>query len=333
MAWKHLKQRSLADNLAVEHKAITELDEAHALLDWDRIEKLLSGIHTAKRGELAWPPLMMFKALLLQSWYGLSDPQLEKQIARDLLFRRFIGLSLAETVPDHSTLWRFRNTLERHQLREPLLAEINQQLSEKGLYIKNGEISIVDASVIKAQRNRPKKDVKGENTQDPEAGYAVKAGADGKVSSTYGFKAHVNVDEDGFIKATGFTAGNMHDSQCFTELLSGTESQVYADSAYASGHTSEWLSARGIDNRVLERAYRNKPLNKKQKQHNKKCSPIRSIVERVFGILKLHSGMEQARYLGLARNYMRFGLICLAYNIQRGVSLQREIDPLQESYA
>ena len=166
----------------------------------------MADIHSKRRGELAWPPLKMFKALLLQSWYGLSDPQLEKQIARDFLFRRFIGLSLAESVPDHSTLWRFRNKLDSLQLREKLLAEINEQLSEKGLYIKSGEISIVDASVIKAQRNRSHKDADGKNTQDTEAGYAVKAGADGKVRSTYGFKAHVNVDEERLVKATGFTA-------------------------------------------------------------------------------------------------------------------------------
>ncbi len=275
---------------------------------------------------------MMFKALLLQSWYGLSDPQLEKQIARDLVFRRFIGLSLAESVPDHSTLWRFRNKLDSLNLRETLLAEINEQLSEKTLYIKSGEISIVDARVINAQRNRPNKDAEGKNTQDPEAGYAVKAGADGKVKSTYGFKAHVNVDEDGFIKAAGFTAGNVHDSQYFTELLSGTEAHVYADSAYASGNTNQWLAERGIENRVLERAYRNKPLTEKQKAHNKPCSPIRRIVERTFGILKLHCGMAQARYLGLARNARRFGLMCMIYNIKRGVSLQREINDLQGSY-
>ena len=118
MAWKNLAQRSLADSLAIEHKAITELDDAHNLIEWSRIETLLAGIHNKKRGELAWPPLMMFKALLLQSWYGLSDPQLEKQIARDLLFRRFVGLSLADTVPDHSTLWRFRNKLDKENLRK-----------------------------------------------------------------------------------------------------------------------------------------------------------------------------------------------------------------------
>ena len=332
MAWKNLTQRSLADSLATEHKAITELDDAHNLIDWHRIEQLLAGIHNKKRGELAWPPLMMFKALLLQSWYGLSDPQLEKQIARDLLFRRFVGLSLADTVPDHSTLWRFRHKLDKETLREKLLAEINEQLSEKSLYIKSGEISIVDASVIQAQRNRPNKGADGKNTQDPEAGYNVKVGADGKLKTTYGFKAHVNVDEDGFIKATDFTAGNLHDSQCFTQLLSGKEEQVYADSAYASAATDEWLAKNNIDNCVLKRAYRNKPLTEQQKQHNKKCSPIRSIVERSFGVMKLHYGMAKAHYLGLARNHMRFGLICMAHNIKRGVSLLREINEAQDSY-
>ncbi|PCH60023.1 MAG: hypothetical protein COC05_05475 [Gammaproteobacteria bacterium] len=67
-----------------------------------RIETLLSGIHNKANGEKAWPPLLMFKALLLQSWYRLSDPGLKKQLARDLLFRRFVGLNLADNVPDHS---------------------------------------------------------------------------------------------------------------------------------------------------------------------------------------------------------------------------------------
>ena len=191
----------------------------------------------------------------------------------------------------------------------------------------------MDASVIKAQRNRPNKSVMGGNTQDPEAAYNVKTGSDGKKTSSYGFKAHINVDEDGFITSTDFTAGNVHDSRCFTNLLSGTESQVYADSAYASEKTDEWLAEREIENRVLERAYRNKPLTLTQKFNNKVKSLIRSTVERVFGVLKQHHGMAQARYLGKARNRMRFNLQCVAYNIKRGVNLQKEMCSMQESYA
>jgi IS5 family transposase len=82
-----------------------------------------------------------------------------------------------------------------------LLAEINRQLSIQELYIRAGEISIIDASVIQAQRNRPNKDKDGNNTQDPGASWNVKQGSDGKRKSIYGFKAHANVDEDGFIKA------------------------------------------------------------------------------------------------------------------------------------
>lgn len=333
MAWKNTKQLSLADALASEHSALKVLDEVHDLIDWDRIEGMLSCIHANKKGEQAWPPLLMFKAMLLQSWYNLSDPKLEEQLARDLLFRRFVGLSLADSVPDHSTLWRFRNHQSMEKLQDALLKEINDQLAEKSLYVKTGAISIVDASVIQAQRNRPNKDKKGNNTQDADAGYNVKMGSDGKPKTTYGFKAHVNVDEDGFVQAMEFTAGNVHDSQVFTELLSGDEEKVFADSAYASEKTNAWLREKNIDNGVLERAYRNKPLTHEQKQRNKMLSRTRYIIERFFGIAKLHYGMTKARYVGLARNKMRVAMICMAQNIKRGVSLQREIDRAQESYA
>ena len=159
------------------------------------------------------PASLQSKALLLQSWYGLSDPGLEKQLARDLMFRRFINLGSSESLPDHSTIWRFRNTLTKQGLLDTLLAEVNQQLSAKGFYIKTGEVSIVDATVIEAKQSRPRKGKDGENTQDSEAGY--------------------NVDEDGFIKAVDYTPGNEHDSHALEKLLTGAEEQVYADKAYA----------------------------------------------------------------------------------------------------
>ncbi len=330
MAWKNLKQKSLADALIVEHAALTELDDVHALLNWSKLEAHLVSIHNKTSGEKAWPPLMMFKALLLQSWYKLSDPQLEKQLARDLLFRRFVGLGLDQSVPDHSTLWRFRQKLA-DGVWDTLLQEINAQLSSQQLYIKAGEISIVDASVIQAKQNRPNNGVDGNNTQDKEAGYNVKASSDGKQKTTYGFKAHIAVEEDGFIKASTFTAGNIHDSQCLAPLLSGGESAVYADSAYKSEKHDALLAAHGSKNCILERAYRNMPLTDAQKQRNRQHSGIRSIVERVFGVLKLHYGMGQARYLGLARNFTRFGLMCIAYNLKRGAAIRRDLQNIQQS--
>ena len=324
MAWKNLKQRSLADSMIVTHEAVKELDELNELICWSRVEQHLSQIHAKPRGEKAWPPLLMLKALLLQSWYNLSDPQLEKQLARDLLFRRFVELDLSESVPDHSTFWRFRRRLEQDDLLTRLLSEINQQLSEQGLYIQSGEVSIVDASVIEAKQSRPNKRKDGSSTQDSEADWNVKNGSDGKCKSTYGFKAHVNVDEDGLIKSTDYSSGSSHDSNHFTELLSGEESAVYADSAYQSEKHHQWLSERGVENRLTKRAYRNRPLSEKDKQFNRSHSGVRSTVERVFGVLKQHYGMTKARYLGLARNRTRFELMCVAHNIKRGLSLQQE---------
>ena len=327
MAWKNLKQRSLADSMVVPHEAVKELDELNKLINWSRVEQHLSDIHAKTRGGKAWPPLLMFKALLLQSGYNLSDPQLEKQLARDLLFRRFVELDLSESVPDHSTFWRFRQTLEQADVLTTLLSEINQQLCEQGLYIKSGEVSIVDASVIEANQRRPNKRKDGRSTQDPEADWTVKNGSDGKRKSTYGFKAHLNVDEDGLIKAADYSSGSSHDSNHFTELLSGDESAAYADSAYQSEKHDQWLSERDIDNRLTRRAYRNRPLSEKDKQFNRLHSGVRSTVERVFGVLKQHYGMRKARYLGIARNQTRFELMCVAHNIKRGLSI------LQEGYA
>lgn len=324
MAWKNLKQRSLAESMLVAHEAIKELDELNALIDWSRVEAHLADIHAKPRGEKAWPPRLMFKALLLQSWYGLSDPQLEKQLARDLLFRRFVELDLSEPVPDHSTFWRFRQKLQKADLLKPLLGEINQQLSEQGLYVKSGEVSIVDASVIEAKNSRSKKRKDGSETQDQEASWNVKAGSDGKRKSTYGFKAHLNVDEDGLIKTTDYSTGSSHDSNHFIDMLSGDESAAYADSAYVSEKHNHWLAEHRIANRLTKRAYRNRPLTEGEKRFNRLHSGVRSTVERVFGVLKQHYGMAKARYLGLERNRTRFELICVAHNIKRGLSLQQE---------
>lgn len=324
MVWKSLEQQSFANSFLIDHVALHELDGVNDLIDWSSIENLLSEIHAKPRGEKAWPPLLMFKALLLQSWYKLSDPGLEKQLARDLLFRRFIDLDISEPVPDHSSFWRFRQILTSCSLMDDLLNEINEQLAEQSLYIRQGEVSIIDASVIEAKQCRPNKRKEGTSTQDVEAAWNVKSGSDGKRKSTYGFKAHINVEEEGLIKSTDYTAGNVHDSNCFIDLLSGKESAAYADSAYPSKEHDKWLREQGVKNRLIRRAYRNRPLTQEDKQFNRSHSGTRSIVERVFGVLKLHYAMGKARYLGLARNRTRFELMCVAYNLKRGAAIQQQ---------
>ena len=245
-----------------------------------------------------------------------------------------MGLDISESVSDHSTFWRFRQKLEKLSLMDGLFKEINCQLTRQGLIIQSGAVSIVpkalallagqalDASVIEANQSRPNKRKDGSSTQDPEAAWNVKAGSDGKRKSTYGYKAHLNVDADGFIKATDYSPSNEHDSNYFTVLLTGDESSVYADSAYKSESHDQWLSQRKIDNRVIKRAYRNRPLSDEGKHFNRLHAGVRCTVERVFGVLKQHYGMRKARYLGLARNRTRFELMCVAHNMKRGLSIQ-----------
>jgi IS5 family transposase len=94
----------LTDALLIEHRALTELNDILTLINWQSIEKPLTDLHSSKKGERAYPPLMMFKALLLQSGYNLSDPQLAQQLARDLLFRRFVGISPDTRIADYTSL-------------------------------------------------------------------------------------------------------------------------------------------------------------------------------------------------------------------------------------
>ena len=141
---------------------------------------------------------MMFKILILQARYNLSDEALEERIARDLMFRRFIGLSLSDAVPDHSTIWRFRNLLHTENLLDSLLVQINHHLAKNSLIVAAGSVNIID--VIEAKQCRSKKNKQGDNTQDPEAAWNVKTASDGRSKSTYGFKLHANTDEDGYQK-------------------------------------------------------------------------------------------------------------------------------------
>ncbi len=174
MAWKKTGQLSLADSLINAHKAIEELDELHNLIDWQTIEQTLRHVHSSERGESAFHPVIMFKVLLLQKLYNLSDPAMEKQLARDLLFRRFVGLSLTDDVPDHSTIWRYHKHLGELRLIEPLFNQINEQLAQQNIFIKAGSVSIIDASIVEAKNKRPKKGKHTDNTQDNEAAYVSK---------------------------------------------------------------------------------------------------------------------------------------------------------------
>ncbi len=129
-----------------------------------------------------------------------------------------------------------------------------------------------------------------------------------------------------------FTPGNVHDSQEFDKLLDVSKTktcgQVFADSAYANKRNDKQLGKQ--NNKVLHRAYRNTPLTNKQKQDNRQRSSVRYIVERTFGLLKLHHGLGKARYLGLERNKTRAQLIAMSHNLKTGMNIFKQMRELQD---
>lgn len=311
------KQLSLTDYLLPDHAALHDLDDVMGVLDWPRLEALLAPIYAKAAGRPSYPHGVMLRALLLGAWYHLSDVKLELTLARDLLFRKFCNLRMEDSVPDHSTLSRFRTQVMQHGVWDGLLAEVNAQLMRQNIMIKTGQVSIIDATVVEAHQSRPHQRADGSSTQDAEAGWSVKQKPDGTTRSVYGYSVHTNVDEDGFVQKQTVTAGNVHDSTQRDALLTGHEAQLYADSAYASKATDALLAERGIDNQVQRKGYRNQPLSALDRARNKIIAVTRGRIEPVFGDWKQFRGLHKTRFMGRLKNAVHCGIIAIMHNLTK----------------
>ena len=169
MAHRSVGQLSLADGL-VRSGGSRALDRLITAVDWSRFDRVLGGLHASVRGRPSFAPLTMFKCLLLQQWYGLSDPGLEEALADRLSFRRFVGLSLDESVPDHSTLSRFRTRLGEDGLAERLFDDLAAQLSAAGLILREG--TLIDATVVQADAV-PYSHERAAERSDKDAGFTM----------------------------------------------------------------------------------------------------------------------------------------------------------------
>jgi IS5 family transposase len=243
----------------------------------------------------------MFKLLLLQRWYGLSDPAAEEALKDRISFIRFSGFSLESSLPDHSTICRFRNTLLEINLYEALFAEVNQQLEEKNLLVKASNGAIVDATIIESSR-RPRKviDVIPEDRreEETEAPIAITYSADPDATwikkgnrPYYGYKAHVSVDaKDGYVLGGHVTPAHTADTTEFTRLIDElnlpADSLIFADKGYASEKNRTLLQERRYRDGIMDKAVRNKPLTVLQRIINRLISSVRYKVERSIGLMK-----------------------------------------------
>ncbi len=304
----------------LDNQILSSLDDTEALLDWSKIESLLTSIYSANTGRPSYPLLTLFRSLLLGIWYKLSDVQLAQSLYRDLLFRKFCHLELTSSVPEASTLGRFRNQLVKLELWDSLLAEINNQLESKNIIMTEGRINIIDATPIEAAQSGSGNDKKGRPKKDPEAGWHVKNDSRGRQKSTYGYSVHTGVDEDGFIHSQSVTPGNVHDSQELDTLILGDEEKLYSDAAYSSKNTREKLDELGIEDQVQRKGYRNHPLTEEDKIRNAEIAVTRAGGERPFATYKHHYGLARTRFMGLAKNATFYGLAAMAANIRKGAN-------------
>jgi len=274
-------QISFAD-LSVERRKIKEdfFNQINLLIDWRPISNLINRHYTkgvSAVGRQSYPGLVLFKITLLQTWYNLSDYEVEDQVSDRISFGRFVGISLGEDVPDHSVISRFRSAMTEAKAYDKLLNKINKQLLKHHILVNTGVI--VDASITDSPRAPKGKKIqeivedRNEDTGcikviletklrpsvDKDGSWTKKAG-----KFRFGYKQHTAVDENGLVLALTTTTAKESDTRNLKGVLDKINipkgSTVEADKGYKSKENDELLKLRKFKNRILRKAYKNTPL-------------------------------------------------------------------------
>jgi IS5 family transposase len=292
------------------------LDRLAGLVKWYRFEKLIGHLRDeGSPGRPGYPVLVLFRAVLLQSLYGLSERELEEALGDRLSFKRFVGLSLEDATPDHTVLNRFRNQLVEQGLLEKLFGELDRQLENAGVILKRG--TMLDATLIQAVSVPPKED---RPSNDPDARFTKRQGKGG---STFGYKAHMGVDEgSGLIRAVLTTPANINDTTPADELIRGDEAVVWADAAYDTHARRARLKAEGKKPRIARRPNRHHPeLPPRLKRYNRLIARRRAQVETTFATLKRRMRLTCIRYVGLMKASGQVLLASIAFNMRRWATI------------
>lgn len=287
-------------------------------------------------GRKPWDEVLIFKVLVLQALYNLSDDQTEYQLRDRLSFMRFVGLGLEDAVPDAKTLWLYREALAKTGAVEGLFNLFDGYLKAQGYLAMGGQI--IDATIVAAPRQRNSRDdnaaVKSGETpaewekkpaknrqKDKDARWTKKHGR-----SHFGYKNHISIDRrHKLVRRYAVSSASVHDSQKLDAVLDAgnTASGVWADSAYRSKQTEETLAGRGLKSHIHRRGTRNAPLSARQLAANKTRSTVRARVEHVFGNQHNSMGGKFVRTIGIIRAGVKIGMQNLAYNMRRLVVLER----------
>ena len=241
-------------------------------------------------------------------------------------FRRFVGLGLQDSTPDHSTMSRFRAALEERGLSDKLFRELGKQAEKLGVVLRRG--TLMDATFVEAQVKKPPISAGpgAKSPTDPDADWG-RGGSDRQ--SHFGYKAHVGVDDgSGIVRKAKLTSAKVYESEVADELVSCDEGAVYGDRAYESRRRREWLKSQGIGDMIMHRSHKHqRELPEWQRLHNDLIRPRRALVEKVFGTLKRSYGYRRVRYRGLKRNELEMRFKLMAYNLRKIVQLMPKAAP------
>jgi len=259
---------------------------------------------------------VLLRIMILQHLYGLSDPQVEEQIKDRLSFQKFIQLDSQETVPDETTICRFRQRLIECRLHEELLDLLNRQLEARGYIVRR--TTLVDATIVESSRKRPEVEAAANGSApDAQASYTRNASR-----SFYGYKAHVSSDgEHQLIRRALISTAAKQEAHMFEQLVPEETRELYADKAYDTLANKAWLAERGIKNGILKKGSLHVKLSRRDIENNQKKGFVRRNIERIFGHFKQWQGYRRVRYLGLARNQLELTLKAVAYNLKRLVKI------------
>jgi len=299
------KQMSFAQNEYERKKKQTRrerfLGEMEQVVPWAKLVALIEPHYpSGRRGR---PPIgieRMLRIYFLQQWYTLADEALEDAIYDSQALRTFAGIDLSvEDVPDATTLLKFRHLLEEHGLSAAILAQVNADLEDKKLIMREG--TIVDATIIGAPSSTKNK----KRERDPEM-HQTKKGNEWH----FGMKAHIGVDaQSGLVHSVVGTAANVADVACAHQVLHGQEKTAYVDAGYTGvekraevleGYAEvQWHVA---TKRSKIKAMVEGPRKELWRQFEKAKAQVRAKVEHPFHVIKNLFGFRKVRYRGLAKN-------------------------------
>lgn len=298
------------------------------------LEEKLSKEAKGKGGRPPYDYVLLFKILILQRYYNLSDDQIEYQINDRMSFMRFLDLTIADDIPDSKTIWNFRDRLIDLELVEICFDIFLEELKSLNLIINEGKI--VDASFVEVpkQRNNKSENDQIKNGEIPESftenpNKQAQKDTDARWTTKnnttfFGYKNHVKTDSKSkIIEKFVVTEASVHDSQALDPLLDEEDAgqELHADSAYTGELQEETIERNGMKNQVCEKGYRNRALTDAQKQSNREKSKIRARVEHIFGFMEGSMNGMYLQSIGIKRITGIIGLMNLTYNMFRKIQL------------